>query len=432
MTKKLLIIAAILFLAPFGLSAREGISDELMRDFTGQAGVSIGFDLTLNIDIENLLWGDSDGLGGAGGWVGAVGLDIDGDNVISRWEKGLHIDNLRLRLPEDMAGNTPTYADGTPNPNYNPDYQRTLWDLELLTIDVAEDDTLYDGQAFVRIGLGTVDITMEHMGMNAGVAPDLYADDGTGMMVRAGSPDMKKARLFGVINLYNLQVLTGPGSRVDIFPHGRSGVTLDMVVIIDSITMAALSWGDLDGAGAVPIKGFTIDTGDYTEAGYVGFANVAAWNIVLQGQLLIDVATMDKRDIRWAPLSDGIPGSYMLYTLLKWLDDPLATAIDPATGLPYHAEANYISDTFVFIQIGDRRVAEVTDPMTGIVRRVFVGDPAIDLHIGEFAADVVVADNSALYDGAISGVEFKADAMGSVYMMNLNVNTSGWVAIFAH
>jgi hypothetical protein len=53
----------LMVLIPLSLSAMTPMSDEDLSDVSGQTGVSIWVDLTMNIHIDTLAWGDSDGLG---------------------------------------------------------------------------------------------------------------------------------------------------------------------------------------------------------------------------------------------------------------------------------------------------------------------------------------------------------------------------------
>ncbi|HQI80692.1 MAG TPA: hypothetical protein PLR71_03945 [Deltaproteobacteria bacterium] len=54
-------VMALLF--PLSLSAMTPMSDEDLSEVSGQTGVSIWVDITMNIHIDTIAWGDSDGLG---------------------------------------------------------------------------------------------------------------------------------------------------------------------------------------------------------------------------------------------------------------------------------------------------------------------------------------------------------------------------------
>jgi hypothetical protein len=53
----------IIFLLSFSAWAMTPLTDSELSDVTGQAGVSIFFDVAMNIHFDVLAWGDSDGLG---------------------------------------------------------------------------------------------------------------------------------------------------------------------------------------------------------------------------------------------------------------------------------------------------------------------------------------------------------------------------------
>ncbi len=50
-------------LSPLTLFAMTPLSDEDLSGVSGQTGVSIWVDVTMNIHIDTIAWGDSDGLG---------------------------------------------------------------------------------------------------------------------------------------------------------------------------------------------------------------------------------------------------------------------------------------------------------------------------------------------------------------------------------
>ena len=75
----------IIFLLSFSAWAMTPLTDSELSDVSGQAGVSIFVDITMDIYIGVIAWGDSDGLGGSssiggdqttGGYVGVTKLSI--------------------------------------------------------------------------------------------------------------------------------------------------------------------------------------------------------------------------------------------------------------------------------------------------------------------------------------------------------------------
>jgi hypothetical protein len=75
---------AVLILLPVSVLAMSPLSDEDLSSINGQAGVSIMPNITMNIHIDVLAWGDSDGLGSdniwgvktSGGYVGVKNLTL--------------------------------------------------------------------------------------------------------------------------------------------------------------------------------------------------------------------------------------------------------------------------------------------------------------------------------------------------------------------
>jgi hypothetical protein len=64
--KKLLAIAVVLLMVPFSAFGLEMLTDDVMEDVTGQAGVTITFlqgDTVIDITVDGIAWGDDDGFG---------------------------------------------------------------------------------------------------------------------------------------------------------------------------------------------------------------------------------------------------------------------------------------------------------------------------------------------------------------------------------
>jgi len=95
--KRVLTFLAIMLL-PLSVMAMTPVSDSTLSDVTGQAGVNINADLTMNIGIGTMAWGDADGIGGfnsgtdtspwatvaAGGYVGMTNFNINGLRIKAR------------------------------------------------------------------------------------------------------------------------------------------------------------------------------------------------------------------------------------------------------------------------------------------------------------------------------------------------------------
>ncbi|MDT8272192.1 MAG: hypothetical protein RRA35_03270 [Desulfomonilia bacterium] len=319
--KRVLTILAILLL-PLSVWAMTPISDSQLSDVTGQAGVSISFDVTLDMEFGNLGWGDSDGYAGFnvlntiasgtanGGWIGIDSLEMSAVHIWPRTDYTM-----------DTTG-----AGG--------------WaDLKFLTIDVASLNvaqtlaiTSKDYGVFgtnvadvtmVVIGIPTLTLTMEEMSGNVvlgprstaqtigGVIGGVYTEqigngDGLGNTTRGaiaiGGPVFDQ--LLGQFYVGGLNVATGGGS-VYIFAHGMgatagafgtlygSGVTVALNdVEVSYVLLDVAAWGDIDGVLTVSSVNTIYATQGLMGQGWVGLVDLAIDGITINGVLAIDVGTV--------------------------------------------------------------------------------------------------------------------------------------------
>ena len=77
--KRLVAFVAIIAVFPLGAFAMKPMEDQDLSHVTGMAGVSFFVDITMNISIGTLAWGDSDGL--APGPYNPWGIDTEGGYV---------------------------------------------------------------------------------------------------------------------------------------------------------------------------------------------------------------------------------------------------------------------------------------------------------------------------------------------------------------
>lgn len=257
--KRVLTFLAIMLL-PLSVMAMTPVTDSDLADVTGQAGVNINADLTMNIGIGTMAWGDNDGITGqanpwtttaAGGYVGVTGFNIT---------------NLVIKARE-----TDTYGAGYPTPDGH--YHAVAHILKPITIDVATDPGMYGGNTFVRFGLGSLQITMGALDFGVELGPD------TGL-----------GQVMGVVSVGAMGVYFNPLSYVDIYAQTDCGVGITMHVIVDQFNMSYISWGDTDGQALVGSGG--IPWMSEAGAGYVGLANLSVGGpIVVAGTVFIDVNT---------------------------------------------------------------------------------------------------------------------------------------------
>lgn len=134
--------AVLMMVIPFHLHALTALGDEELAEIYSQAGISINPDITMNISIGVLAWGDQDGL--EPGPYNPWGLDTEAGYI---GIKDLRIQGVRVRLRTD------------PNDHFGGYDAATM--CKPITIDVGT-RSLNGGQtSFVRIGTGALVISMD-------------------------------------------------------------------------------------------------------------------------------------------------------------------------------------------------------------------------------------------------------------------------------
>lgn len=106
--KRVLTFLAIMLL-PLSVMAMTPVTDSTLSDVTGQAGVDITNDLTMDVSITTLAWGDQDGYAGAAsyGWVGIsplnlIDLTINGTQTIDVGTVG-GVTKVRMGIVDGFA-----------------------------------------------------------------------------------------------------------------------------------------------------------------------------------------------------------------------------------------------------------------------------------------------------------------------------------------
>jgi hypothetical protein len=211
--KNMLKFIPILFL-PISVFAMTPVPDSELSDITGRSGVNINPDITMNINIGTLAWGDGDGIKGVynpwpeisdGGYVGFNNFTIS---------------NLKIGLRTD------------PNDHWN-NYSTLM--QKPITIDVATGTKLgVPDTSFIRIGTGALKISTDLMQFDIALGP--RADIKTG-----NAPVLSQT--LGTATLAPMDVYVNPQSYVDIYSHARHGVTFDVNVTLDHISIPCMSWG---------------------------------------------------------------------------------------------------------------------------------------------------------------------------------------------
>jgi hypothetical protein len=432
--KRLLTILASL-LIPLSVWAMSPVTDSDLSNITGQAGVNINADLTMNIAIGTMAWGDSDGITGVydpwatvstGGYVGITGFNIT---------------NLWVRARTDTSDVYNSYS--------------TLF-LKPITIDVATDSTTGHGVAgttFVRFGLGALQISMDALQFEVALGSHL-ATNYIGV-----TPNLNQG--LGVVSLGGMGIWINPWSYVDIY-NGRvnntttaQGVTFGFNVIIDHFTMDYISWGDMDGLpggygapNSHPAPGFKWVSSGNT-AGYVGLNNFMIGDnshaaITITGAISIDVLSTH----------DGMLSTngayiyiYSLLTMIKNRGSPLLNVNSESNLYDFiqYALANgYDLNRGNFVAQAARAYINFkgggnVPPLTfqpsflSIVHLSFPTD--LDVVVDKMWMDVQL---SSLYNlgGTVAGGGAAAGVgeLGDIYLssFHLNIEQGSWVDIWAH
>jgi len=359
-----------LMLLPLSVMAMTPVSDSTLSDVTGQSGVNIHADLTMDINIGTLAWGDRDGAGTMAG--GNPSWATAGNNGGYVGVNNLNIQNLHIRA------RTETGDAGTTSFPYSSATTSGADILKPITIDVITGTGTASGSiggdhganvTFVRFGLGSLQITMGALSLEVALGARGVDDSHVAL-----------SQILGTANIGTLNVYIHPRSYVDIYTQAGVGVNLDMYVVLDKIDLAYVSWGDTDHAVYAP-SGSTVDMwfgdADNRANGYVGLANLNFGEVIIDGTVRIDVATA-----RSVNTGDGLYGAH------------------PAS--------------IVHISLLDGFNIKVNGPITFDVRTA----AAYDLPVTWYPS---------------AGV-WRANELGNVYMSGLEIGFKGnsWIDIWAH
>lgn len=324
-----------LFLLPLSLMAMTPISDEVMSQVTAQAGVSIDVDVTMEVTFGNLGWGDLDT---GGGWVGLDSFKMSTLHIWPRTDYTMEYDGTENGTMVGM------YGDGGWN------------DLKMMTIDiVTSTDAGLVAEAFgtsnpghvtyVQIGIPTLTITMDAMVGNVVLGPSTGATTNIGGVVNGNliagtsvyTPDFDQ--VMGKFYVGGLNMATG-GGNLNIYAHGRattlspssgtlygSGVTLWMEnLTVSYLLINEAAWGDFDGASIVGYS--NNEAAGLKHPGWVGLANIAIKNLVINGKVMIDVASF--HDAATGRIGSGDTTSTMVWANLIDAYDDIYTATNSA------------------------------------------------------------------------------------------------------
>jgi len=253
------IVLLALLVLPMSVMAMTDITDDELSTVTGQAGVSINIDVTANLTIGTMAWGDSDGFAGYtnAGFVGIEGLNLT-----------VHASGRHDGAFSTGGATAIGYMDNDP-----------------ITIDVGTSTT---GASLVRIGLPTFHITVSSL------QTDIFVSGVTG-----GAPTSTVAQQLGSIYMSGIEIRLGVSASpanaasfnagyvtIGAAGAGNTGVNIFSYVRIDSIAIGTLSYGNTTSL----LSG---DFGAAATAGYLGVRNFNVGNVFINAGVAIGVGTLN-------------------------------------------------------------------------------------------------------------------------------------------
>jgi len=272
--KKILsaIVLFALVVLPMSVMAMTTISDNELSTVTGQAGVSINVDVTANLTIGTVAWGDSDGFTGYtnAGFVGIEGLNLT-----------VHASGRHDGAFTTSGATAVGYMANDP-----------------ITIDVGTND---GGQSIVRIGLPTFHITVSTL------QTDIFVSG-----VTAGAPTSTVAQQLGAIYMSGIEIRLGQSATpsdagsfdagyvtIGAAGAGNTGVNIGFVVNIDSVEIGTLSYGNTTSLLAG-------DFGAAATAGYIGVTGLNLDDVNIYGGVAIGVGTLNTAALNAAAANQGV------------------------------------------------------------------------------------------------------------------------------
>ena len=303
--KRVLTILAILSL-PLSVWAMTPINDSALSNVTGQAGVNINANLTMDISIGTMAWGDADGLASvynpwddngtgsnyndAGGYVGITGFNITNLVIKARTTDSWNgYTTLMLKpITIDVATSTSAINVVTTASNGPADAFH----------GGAVTESIGAGLTFVRFGLGALVISLDGLQFDVSLGERTASTGAT-----AGAYTVVLDQNLGQVSLGGMKMAINPWSYVDIYQSqtsptaATSGVAFAVNVTLDHFSLEYMSWGDKDGMDVGNFDGTNAGDvawfGTNTDAGYIGLNEfLINGPIAINGTVAIDIATI--------------------------------------------------------------------------------------------------------------------------------------------
>ena len=253
------IVLLALLVLPMSVMAMTNITDNELSSVTGQAGVSINVDVTANLTVGTVAWGDSDGFTGYtnAGFVGIEGLNLT-----------VHMSGRHDGAFSTGGATAVGYMANDP-----------------ITIDVGTSDF---GFSLVRIGLPTFHITVSTL------QTDIFVSG-----VTAGAPTSTTAQQLGAIYMSGIEIRLGQSATpadaasfnagyvtIGAAGLGNTGINIGFNIAIDSITIGTISYGNTTSILAGSF-------GAAATAGYVGVTGLNLDDVNIYGGVAIGIGTLN-------------------------------------------------------------------------------------------------------------------------------------------
>jgi len=253
------IVLLALLVLPMSVMAMTNITDNELSSVTGQAGVSINVDVTANLTVGTVAWGDSDGFTGYtnAGFVGIEGLNLT-----------VHMSGRHDGAFSTGGATAVGYMANDP-----------------ITIDVGTSDF---GYSLVRIGLPTFHITVSTL------QTDIFVSG-----VTAGAPTSTTAQQLGAIYMSGIEIRLGQSATpadaasfnagyvtIGAAGLGNTGINIGFNIAIDSITIGTISYGNTTSILAGSF-------GAAATAGYVGVTGLNLDDVNIYGCVAIGIGTLN-------------------------------------------------------------------------------------------------------------------------------------------
>ena len=440
--KRILTILAILIL-PLSVWAMTPVTDSDLSNVTGQAGVNINANVSMDIHIGTMAWGDSDGItsvfnpwsvapGGSGGYIGISNFNLTNLTIEARMEssdtyngyntmmlKPITIDVATVNM-WSLFSTTPSWGGGP-----------------LLT------ESLPAGTTFVRIGLGALEIAVGAMTFDVNLyhrVADVATND-----IDLGTASVQN---LGDVELGTFSIYINPWSYVDIYSPAKgatgdvSGVRFAVNVTLDRLDLSYLGWSDHDGitlgVGGPSGQGVNKFTGTNwmatNSAGYIGLTTLEMGIISINGTVGIDVNTTDQGIYAQLPAIIsfldgnsllGVPtGFYKSEATVKGVLGALGfnqyTGL--TTGVPNGTPLNAI-----VASLNGHSAGTVSVNPVSVVHISFPTEFLIDVR-GPVTAAVQLS-NSPTFAAGVG-----TTTLGDIYLQNFgfDIHSGSWVDIWAH